>query len=244
MKLDGRVVVVTRGVSELGLALASGCQKEGAAVVLCDKNERSLLRLAKETGATAIAGNSTHPADIKTLIDRTMHRFGRIDLFVSNEPVGTLGAGFSNDREWNSSLQPGLLSQMHAVKYMLPQWLNRKHGYFLVAVPETGLFTEYNLGNYSTLKHPSLSFAERMSDLYGNLGLKVSVFCFESPATTGDEVMIEGAEYPDKVLDMADQIIEGIQEQKFMIRFQRKSKPISGQHPSYQRHITYSHIRA
>src|SRR4030095_7618662 len=124
MELDGRVVIITRGISGIGLALAARCQKEGAMVVLCDTNEKSLFKIADETGLIPIAGDTTQPPDIKSLVDKTRHRFGRIDLFVSNAWLDPLGASFSNGRNWDASCQSGLLSQMYAVKYMLPQMIN------------------------------------------------------------------------------------------------------------------------
>ena len=103
MELDGRVVVITRGISEIGLALAARCQKEGAIVVLSDTNEKSLLKIADETGEIPIAGDTTQPPDIKSLVDKTRHRFGRIDLFVSNASLDTFGTSFPNGRDCNAS---------------------------------------------------------------------------------------------------------------------------------------------
>ena len=230
MELDGRVVVITRGISEIGLALAAQCQKEGAIVVLSDTNEKSLLKIADETGIIPIAGDTTQPPDIKSLVDKTRHRFGRIDLFVSNAWLDTLGTSFSNGGDWNASCQSGLLSQMYAVKYLLPQMINRKNGYFLNVIPATGLFAEYNLGMYSTLKHPSLSFAERMAATYGNVGVKVSVFCSEPFETEVDETVTNNKCDALKLQNLAEQVIMGIRQEQFMIFFRNKGKTNIYQH--------------
>src|SRR4030095_5001785 len=217
MELDGRVVIITRGISGIGLALAARCQKEGAMVVLSDTNEKGLLKIADETGVIPIAGDTTHPPDIKSLVDKTRYRFGRIDLFVSNASLGTLDTNFSEGRNWNASCQSGLLSQMYAVKYMLPQMINRKNGYFLNVIPATGLFDEYNLGMYSTLKHPSLSFAERRAATYANTGVKVSVLCFEPFVTEVDEPVTNNKCDAVKLQNLAEQAIVGIRQEQFMI---------------------------
>jgi NAD(P)-dependent dehydrogenase (short-subunit alcohol dehydrogenase family) len=244
MELDGRVVVITRGISEIGLALAVRCQKEGAMVVLSDTNEKSLLKIAEETSVIPIAGDTTQPADIKSLVDKTMHRFGRIDLFVSNASLGTLGTGFSNGRDWNASCQSGLLSQMYAVKYMLPQVINRKNGYFLYLIPSTGLFTEYSLDMYSTLKHPTLSFAERMAARYGNVGIKVSVFCSEPFVTELDKTVTNNKCDAVKLQNLAEQVIVGIRQEQFMIFFHNKSKTTNTYRHELQHYEMYGNMRA
>jgi len=220
MELDGRVVVITKGISEIGLALAARCQKEGAIVVLSDTNEKTLLKIADETGITPIAGDTTHPPDIKSLVDKTTHRFGRIDLFVSNASPGPLGTSFSNGSDWNASC---LLSQMYAVKYMLPQMINRKNGYFLNLIPATGLFAEYDLGMYSTLKHPLLSFAERMAASYGHVGVKVSVFCSEL-FITDVAIVTQNKCAVVNLQNLAGQIIEGIRHEQFIMFLHNKCK--------------------
>ena len=244
MELDGRVVVVTRGITEIGLALAAGCQKEGAIVVLSDTNEKGLLKIAEETGIIPMAGSTTQPPDIKSLVDKTMHRFGRIDLFVSNESLCSSHTSFSNGKEWNACCQSGLLSQMYAVKYMLPQWVNRKNGYFLTVIPATGLFAEYNLGMYSTLKHPSLSFAERMAATYGNVGVKVSLFCFEPSVTGLGETITNNRCSAATLQNLAEQLMVGIRQEQFMICLQKRSKTINTYQHQLLHHEMYGNIRA
>jgi NAD(P)-dependent dehydrogenase (short-subunit alcohol dehydrogenase family) len=244
MILDGRVVVITRGISEIGLSLADRCQQEGAIVVLSDTNEKTLLKIADETGVIPIAGDTTQPPDIKSLVDKTRHRFGRIDLFVSNASPGTLGAGFSNGRDWNASCQSGLLSQMHAFKYMLPQMINRKNGYFLYVIPGTGLFAEYNLGMYSTLKHPSLSFAERMAANYGNVGVKVSVVCSEPFVREVDGTITNNKCDAGKLQNLAGQVIEGIRQEQFMIFLHNKSKTTNPYQQELPHYGMYRNMRA
>jgi len=224
MELNGRVVVITRGTSEIGLALAARFQNEGAIVIVSDKNEKSLIKIADEIDAIPIAGDTTWPPDIKSLVDKTRHRFGRIDLFVSNACPETLSTSFSNGNEWTDCCKIDLLSQMYAVKYMLPQMINRKNGYFLNMIPVTGLFAEYNLGMYSTLRHPSLSFAERMAATYRNVGVKISVVCSEPFLTKVDGTVTNNKCDAVKLQNLAEQVIAGIRQEQFMIFLHNKSK--------------------
>src|SRR5258706_4488918 len=49
--------------------------------------------------------------------------------------------------------------------------------YFNKTTPANGLLDEFHLPFYSTIKHPALSFAERLAAVYKDAGIKVSVLC-------------------------------------------------------------------
>lgn len=203
MELDSRVAIITRGTTGVGMALAIRLMELGAMVVIADSNEKSLVNKAKETGAVAMVADMAYKSDIKNLIDKTTQRFGRIDIFIC--------------------CQPDVMSQMYAAKYVLPQMISRGDGYLVNTAPSTGLLDEFHFDMYSTIKHPSLSFSERMSAAHGKAGIKVSVLCIdESP-------------YDAFILDnVADQVARGIRREQFMISTQLKKSN------SYYREIRLS----
>src|SRR5262245_46718246 len=91
MNVKDKVAVVTGGASGIGLALATRFAQEGAHVVLSDLRQDASDRAAAPIGAYAVAADVGHEADIKHLVDATIERFGRIDLFVSNAGIAVDG---------------------------------------------------------------------------------------------------------------------------------------------------------
>jgi len=92
MKLENRVAVITGGTKGIGLGIAREFVKEGAKVVIGGRNERT-----GEAGVQALqelGGEAMYvPCDVgdleslQNIIDRTIERFGRIDIYVSNAGI-------------------------------------------------------------------------------------------------------------------------------------------------------------
>ncbi|MCL2557073.1 MAG: SDR family oxidoreductase [Treponema sp.] len=90
-RLQDKVVVVTGAAQGFGEGIARCLAEEGARIVVADINHELALRAAEGFGGWACAVDVTSEAQVKSLVDRTMEKFGRLDVFVSN--AGILKAG-------------------------------------------------------------------------------------------------------------------------------------------------------
>jgi NAD(P)-dependent dehydrogenase (short-subunit alcohol dehydrogenase family) len=97
MKLDGKIAVVTGAAQGLGKACALAFAQEGASVALADvKGElcrKAAAEIAQVTGrdTLAIDADISDPQQCLALVERTVERFGRIDVLLSN--AGILATG-------------------------------------------------------------------------------------------------------------------------------------------------------
>lgn len=89
-KLEGKVAIITGGDSGIGRAVAIAYAKEGADVVIVYLNED---RDAEETNVTVseygrrallLAGDIGDESFCREIVQRTLERFGRIDVLVNN----------------------------------------------------------------------------------------------------------------------------------------------------------------
>ncbi len=92
-KLDGRVAVVTGGNSGIGLATAAAFQAEGARVVICGRDARTLDEAARALGGDvlAVAADVTRLDDLDRLFAATRERFGGVDILFVNAGTATVG---------------------------------------------------------------------------------------------------------------------------------------------------------
>jgi NAD(P)-dependent dehydrogenase (short-subunit alcohol dehydrogenase family) len=85
--LADKVCVITGGAGSLGLASARLFLGEGAKVMLVDLREADLERAKRglaNANADAVAGDVSDAASTRSYLDRTVARFGKIDVLFSN----------------------------------------------------------------------------------------------------------------------------------------------------------------
>ncbi|MBI2103480.1 SDR family oxidoreductase [Candidatus Woesebacteria bacterium] len=90
MRLKDKVVVITGSSSGIGEATAYAFAKEGAKVVVNSKSNISggkkvLEKIKKEGGeAIYIQADVSNPKQAKTLIDKTVKKYGTLDILINN----------------------------------------------------------------------------------------------------------------------------------------------------------------
>jgi NAD(P)-dependent dehydrogenase (short-subunit alcohol dehydrogenase family) len=105
--MDTPVVLITGALTGIGRATALAFAREGARIVISGRRDEPGHALATELralGAEAeyVRADVRHEDDVRALVDKTIERFGRLDVAVNN--AGTEG-------------QPGPLTEQSAETY-------------------------------------------------------------------------------------------------------------------------------
>ncbi len=87
MQLKNKIVVITGGSRGLGRSMAELFVREGAKVVISSRDKEELKSTAKEIGAYPVCSDVTKEKDIQKLADKTVKKFGRIDLWINNAGI-------------------------------------------------------------------------------------------------------------------------------------------------------------
>src|ERR1700761_3369802 len=92
MKLQGKVAIITGAASGIGQATAFALAREGAAVVVADKNkpgaeETAAAIRAQSLAAIGVLVDVANEASVQALITETVMHFGRIDILFNNAGV-------------------------------------------------------------------------------------------------------------------------------------------------------------
>jgi 3(or 17)beta-hydroxysteroid dehydrogenase len=98
-RLDGKTALVTGGASGFGAATARLFAREGAKVVLSDKNEQGGSAVAEDIGAAAtfLPHDVTREDDWSRVVQETVDRHGGIHVLMNN--AGVYGTGIPQDIE-------------------------------------------------------------------------------------------------------------------------------------------------
>jgi NAD(P)-dependent dehydrogenase (short-subunit alcohol dehydrogenase family) len=229
VNVDGAVVVITGAGGGIGAAMARRLAGAGAStVVVADRDAAAGQAVAESIGttATAVATDVSDPAAITALVDSTLDRHGRIDLFCSNAGI-TTDVGLDDPLLWQRAFEINVLAHVHAARAVLPSMLARGSGYLLNTASAAGLLTAPGDAPYTVTKHAAVALAEWLAITYGNRGIGVSVLCpfgvatpmLMAPLAAGNKaaqvVAASGTILsPEQV---ADAVIDGIAREAFLI---------------------------
>lgn len=130
--MSSPVVLITGALTGIGRATALAFANEGARVVVSgrhDEEGKNLVVEVRKLGAEAefIRADVRHEEDVRKLVDKTVERFGRLDVAVNN--AGTEGkpgpvtqqTAESYAATFDTNVLGTLLSMKHELRVMLAQ---------------------------------------------------------------------------------------------------------------------------
>lgn len=113
---DGRVALVTGGVSGIGAAIAGALVSQGARVAVLD--------LSVDTARSdvfSVEADVTAESTVNAAVHAVVEHFGQLDILVNNAGIGAQGTVESNDvSEWQHVLDVNLLGMIRTSRTALP----------------------------------------------------------------------------------------------------------------------------
>jgi NAD(P)-dependent dehydrogenase (short-subunit alcohol dehydrogenase family) len=130
--MNTSTVLITGALTGIGRATALAFAREGARVVVSGRHDDEGKKLADElrqlgTEAEFVRTDVRHEEEVKNLIEKTVARFGSLDIAVNNAGTeGTLGSVADVTTEnyqaiFDTNVLGVLLSMKYEIRAMLPQ---------------------------------------------------------------------------------------------------------------------------
>src|SRR6266852_8875306 len=130
--MNTAVVLITGALTGIGRATALAFAKEGARIIIAGRRDEAGQNLVAElrrldAEAEYVHADVRHEDDLRSLVDKTVARFGRLDVAVNN--AGTEGhpgpvteqTAESYVATFDTNVLGTLLSMKHELRVMLPQ---------------------------------------------------------------------------------------------------------------------------
>ncbi|MDB5742026.1 MAG: hypothetical protein JWR68_341 [Polaromonas sp.] len=157
MRLEGKVAIITGGGAGIGLACAELFAKEGARVVIAERDvasgEAARDAVRKAGGACIfVPTDVSQPDDVRRVIDTAMREHGRVDVLYNNAGGSTLQDGPVTTapheefwRKMNVDLFGTWLGCHHAIPHMIAggggSVINASSMYALTGTPNRDAYT-------------------------------------------------------------------------------------------------------
>jgi 3-oxoacyl-[acyl-carrier protein] reductase len=182
LQLTDRVAIITGSSRGLGLASARSLIAEGCRVCICARGPEQLAAAALEVEAVARRPNMivTVQADVSTadgiatVIDRTVERFGGLDILVNN--VGRAGGKDlldTTDAEWQAAVDETLFPAIRASRLAVPHMKQRGGGAIIMIASIWGRESGGRM-TYNAVKAAEISLGKSLAQQLAPLNIRVN----------------------------------------------------------------------
>ncbi len=175
-----KTVVVTGSGSGIGRATARAFGEAGASVMLNGRNEEKLRRTCEELRAMGLVvdyciADVQHYEECRTLVERTVERFGRIDVVIANASSSQRAEFMRTDPAvFRHVLDSNLLSAAYTAHAALPA-LAQTRGSLLLIGSLAGLLGLPTGSAYSAGKMALTALAQSLRIEVETLGVHVGI---------------------------------------------------------------------
>jgi NAD(P)-dependent dehydrogenase (short-subunit alcohol dehydrogenase family) len=250
MRLErGDVAVVTGAASGIGFGIASAFADRGLRVVLADVEAGALAdAVAQIDGSVGVPTDVSDRAQVQSLHDQAMDRFGHVDIVCNNAGVSIAPrvAWEMHELDWQWVLGVNLWGVIHGVAVFVPGLVERGRGHVVNTASIMGLGAWPMSAPYTVSKHGVVALSETLrSELAHRApGVGVTVLCPSYvPTRIGDAARNRPAELvptdvapapprdvrghdPVQPRTVGDQVVIAIEEGRFYLTTHPGQAPI------------------
>lgn len=193
--IAGKVAIVTGAASGMGRATAHLFADEGARVVVVDLGDDGVAGVVGEIAgahgddaALGVVCDVADPAQLRNLVERTVQRFGTVDIVVNNAGISLPGSFVRTpddqfEANWAATLDVNLTAHARLVRYALPHLTGRDGRIVNIASTEA-IVTTAGLAAYAATKAGVVGLTKSMAVEFGPLGVTANCIC-PGPILTG-----------------------------------------------------------
>jgi len=182
LELRDKVAIVTGSSRGLGLASAKALAAEGCFVTISGRTHATLHAAAREVAKSAggddrvlgVEADLAQADGVKRVIDRTVDRFGGIDILVNSLGIAR-GAGLleTADEEWQEAFDHTVMPAVRASRLAVPHMTRRGGGSIIIIASIFGREAGGRM-TYNAVKAAEISLAKSLAQQLASSNIRVN----------------------------------------------------------------------
>lgn len=184
MRLKDKVILLTGSTRGIGYEVAKAFLKEGAKVTICGTNqeraEKSLYKIKEELNnieidAIAIGADIRSDEEVKTMVQRTMDKWGRIDVLVNNAGVTSSGMMLQETMENLQDLfNVNFMGTYRVIQAVAPIMKEQRYGNIINTTSFVGTYGGRGQSAYGSSKFALNGLTKCCAKEFGPLNIRVN----------------------------------------------------------------------
>ena len=183
-RLSGKSAIITGAGSGVGRASAVLFAREGARLVIADKNEAGLketLGLVEDAKGEvdALVVDAGAEQDVKELVAHAAALYNGLDVMFANAGIsgGWTGLLDHTSESFAEILRVNLIGPFLAIKYSAPHMIARKRGSIVCTASVAALRANAGGAPYSASKAGVVSLVQTSANAFIGTGVRVNAIC-------------------------------------------------------------------
>jgi NAD(P)-dependent dehydrogenase (short-subunit alcohol dehydrogenase family) len=181
-----RIAVVTGAANGIGRASALRLAREGADLVVVDREGDTLQGVAREIEAAGrqvlpITADWTDPGAVQAAFASIRTRFGRIDILFNNvgQSARERASEFhlSEEKTWRFVIEVSLVATMRATRLAVEEMRGRRGGRIVNMSTESAFYGDVGFVDYAAAKMGVVGFTRSLARELAPFHVNVNVVC-------------------------------------------------------------------
>jgi len=174
-RLNKKVAIITGGASGIGRAIVDLFVREGASVVVVDRDIPDKAEIAVTERIEFLKIDLKEGKSSELIVDRTIKRYGALHILVNN--AGVHGSGATPEEAWDDCLEINLKAAYLNALAAMPQMRESGGGSIVNMASIAGAVVGFASAHYDASKSGLIGLTRYLASRWGRDGIRVNAIC-------------------------------------------------------------------